>query len=101
MIVHYVLLTRDAGDAALLLDICKGPHPRDMTCLPPTSEQYTESQGVARQFRCLYIRRPFGVAPHPEILARTDAAVEALSHRGVAITELAELGSEPPTSIFD
>ncbi len=86
---HVGPLTRDAADAALLLDVISGPDARDWSALPPPTGSFVrEPAGGVRGLRVAYSPSLGGqVAVRPAVAAAVRRAVEALAALGAYVTE--------------
>lgn len=88
-LAHVGPMTRDAADAALLLDVIGGPDSRDWSALGPASGTF--SQGLAggvRGLRVAYSPSLGGqVRVDPEVAAAVRRAVERLAGLGAYVEE--------------
>ncbi|GAA2255959.1 amidase [Streptomyces ruber] len=88
-LAHVGPLTRDAADAALLLDVISGPDSRDWSALPPAPGSYADALGGGvRGLRVAYSPSLGGqVAVRPVVAAAVRRAVECLAGLGAYVTE--------------
>ncbi|MCG0066832.1 MULTISPECIES: amidase [Streptomyces] len=94
---HTGPMTRDAADAALLLDVIGTPDPRDWSALPPAPGSFTEAlrEGV-RGLRVAYSPTLGGqVAVRPAVAAAVRRAVAALADLGAYVEEADPDFSDP------
>ncbi|MBT2414022.1 amidase [Streptomyces sp. ISL-12] len=88
-LAHVGPMTRDAADAALMLDVIGAPDARDWSALAPTGRSYTEAlrEGV-HGLRVAYSPTLGGqVAVRPVVTAAVRRAVERLAELGAYVTE--------------
>ncbi|MFK0116988.1 amidase [Streptomyces sp. NPDC090994] len=88
-LAHVGPMTRDAADAALMLDVIGAPDARDWSALAPPGRSYTEAlrEGV-RGLRVAYSPTLGGqVAVRPAVTAAVRRAVERLAELGAYVTE--------------
>ncbi|MET7284366.1 amidase [Streptomyces sp. NPDC005573] len=86
---HVGPMTRDAADAALMLDVISGPDPRDWSALPPPAGSFRAGldRGV-RGLRVAYSPSLGGqVAVRPAVAAAVRRAVAALADLGAYVEE--------------
>ncbi|MFI8216120.1 amidase [Streptomyces sp. NPDC085932] len=88
-LAHVGPMTRDAADAALLLDVIGHPDSRDWSALAPPPGSYTEGlAGGVRGLRVAYSPSLGGqVAVRPAVAAAVRRAVERLAELGAYVTE--------------
>jgi aspartyl-tRNA(Asn)/glutamyl-tRNA(Gln) amidotransferase subunit A len=88
-LAHVGPLTRDAADAALLLDVIGTPDSRDWSALPPAPASFTAGlSGGVRGLRVAYSPSLGGqVAVHPTVAAAVRRAVERLAGLGAYVEE--------------
>jgi aspartyl-tRNA(Asn)/glutamyl-tRNA(Gln) amidotransferase subunit A len=88
-LAHVGPLTRDAADAALLLDVIGTPDSRDWSALPPAPASFTAGlSGGVRGLRVAYSPSLGGqVAVHPAVAAAVRRAVERLAGLGAYVEE--------------
>ncbi|MFF7972749.1 amidase [Streptomyces sp. NPDC007905] len=94
---HAGPMTRDAADAALMLDVIGAPDPRDWSALPPSPESFTAglNKGV-RGLRVAYSPSLGGqVAVRPAVAAAVRRAVAGLADLGAYVEEADPDFSEP------
>ncbi|WP_330458022.1 amidase [Streptomyces sp. NBC_00820] len=94
---HVGPMTRDAADAALMLDVISGPDPRDWSALPPAPESFRAGldKGV-RGLRVAYSPSLGGqVAVRPAVAAAVRQAVAALADLGAYVEETDPDFSDP------
>ncbi|GAB1335805.1 amidase [Streptomyces sp. E-15] len=86
---HTGPMTRDAADAALLLDVIGTPDPRDWSALPAAPGSFTEAlRGGVRGLRVAYSPSLGGqVAVRPGVAAAVRRAVTALAELGAYVEE--------------
>jgi aspartyl-tRNA(Asn)/glutamyl-tRNA(Gln) amidotransferase subunit A len=86
---HVGPMTRDAADAALLMDVIAAPDPRDWSALPPAPGSFTEAlAGGVRGLRVAYSPSLGGqVAVQPAVAAAVRRAVAALADLGAYVEE--------------
>ncbi|WP_372516173.1 amidase [Streptantibioticus silvisoli] len=94
-LAHVGPMTRDAADAALMMDVISGPDARDWSALAPPAGSFQDGldDGVAG-LRVAY-SPDFGgaVRVDPAVAAGVRRAVEALAERGALVEE-----ADPPVS---
>ncbi|MGW0733721.1 amidase [Streptomyces sp. NPDC002851] len=99
-LAHVGPLTRDAADAALVLDVISGPDPRDWSALAPPAGSFRDAiadgaDGV-RGLRVAYSPNLGGqVAVDSEVAAAVRRAVERLAALGAYVEEADPDFSEP------
>ncbi|MFF6963902.1 amidase [Streptomyces anthocyanicus] len=88
-LAHVGPMTRDAADAALMLDVVGTPDARDWSALGPASGSYTEAlSGGVRGLRVAYSPTLGGqVAVRPAVAGAVRRAVERLAELGAYVTE--------------
>ncbi|MGP2436845.1 amidase [Streptomyces sp. JW3] len=88
-LAHVGPMTRDAADAALLLDVIGVPDARDWSALGPPAVSYREVLGAGvRGLRVAYSPTLGGqVAVRPAVTAAVRRAVERLAELGAYVTE--------------
>ncbi len=94
---HVGPMTRDAADAALMMDVISGPDPRDWSQLAPVAGGFRAAldEGV-RGLRVAYSPSLGGqVAVRPAVAAAVRRAVECLAARGAYVEESDPDFSEP------
>ncbi|MFD5798101.1 amidase [Streptomyces diastatochromogenes] len=94
---HVGPMTRDAADAALMLDVIGTPDPRDWSALPPPPESFTAGldRGV-RGLRVAYSPTLGGqVAVRPAVAAAVRRAVAHLADLGAYVEETDPDFSDP------
>ncbi|MEU4036574.1 amidase [Streptomyces collinus] len=94
---HVGPMTRDAADAALLLDVIGVPDPRDWSALPPPPQSFRAAldEGV-RGLRVAYSPTLGGqVAVHPGVASAVRRAVAGLADLGAYVEEADPDFSEP------
>ncbi|MGW7819125.1 amidase [Streptomyces puniciscabiei] len=86
---HAGPMTRDAADAALLLDVIGTPDPRDWSALPPAPVSFTEGlRGGVHGLRVAYSPSLGGqVAVQPAVAAAVRRTVAALADLGAYVEE--------------
>ncbi|MEU2558817.1 amidase [Streptomyces longispororuber] len=86
---HVGPMTRDAADAALLMDVIGAPDARDWSCLAPREGTFREALGGGvRGLRVAYSPSLGGqVAVRPGVAAAVRAGVEALASLGAYVEE--------------
>ncbi|QCX76786.1 Acylamidase [Streptomyces sp. YIM 121038] len=86
---HVGPMTRDAADAALLMDVIGLPDARDWSCLGPRGGTFREAlRGGVRGLRVAYSPTLGGqVAVRPAVAAAVRAGVEALASLGAYVEE--------------
>ncbi|GGS46924.1 amidase [Streptomyces cinerochromogenes] len=94
---HTGPMTRDAADAALLLDVIGVPDPRDWSALPPAPGSFREAlKGGVRGLRVAYSPSLGGqVAVEPAVAAAVRRAVTALAGLGAYVEETDPDFSDP------
>ncbi|MEU8968620.1 amidase [Streptomyces monashensis] len=94
---HAGPMTRDAADAALLLDVIGAPDPRDWSALPPAPGSFTEGlAGGVRGLRVAYSPSLGGqVAVDPQVAAAVRRAVARLAGLGAYVEETDPDFSDP------
>ncbi|MFE0252483.1 amidase [Streptomyces sp. NPDC059010] len=88
-LAHVGPMTRDAADAALLLDVIGAPDSRDWSALPPAPGSFTSAlEGGVRGLRVAYSPSLGGqVAVRPAVAAAVRRAVEGLAGLGAYVEE--------------
>ncbi|WP_210591133.1 amidase [Streptomyces sp. GESEQ-35] len=87
-LAHVGPMTRDAADAALLMDVIGGPDARDWSALAPTSSFVQALAGGVRGLRVAYSPSLGGqVAVRPAVAAAVRRAVERLAGLGAYVEE--------------
>ncbi|WP_432186018.1 amidase [Streptomyces sp. Tue6028] len=86
---HVGPMTRDAADAALLLDVISGPDARDWSALGPAAGSFVDAlEGGVRGLRVAYSPSLGGqVAVRPAVAAAVRGAVERLAGLGAYVAE--------------
>ncbi|MEV6834262.1 amidase [Streptomyces sp. NPDC051133] len=94
---HTGPMTRDAADAALLLDVISGADPRDWSGLPPAPGSFTEALGGGvRGLRVAYSPSLGGqVAVQPAVASAVRRAVARLADLGAFVEETDPDFSDP------
>ncbi|GHD99371.1 amidase [Streptomyces alanosinicus] len=94
---HTGPMTRDAADAALLLDVIASPDARDWSALPPAPGSFTEGlKGGVRGLRVAYSPSLGGqVAVQPAVAAAVRRAVSSLAGLGAYVEETDPDFSDP------
>ena len=93
---HAGPLTRTVADARAVLDIVRGPDPRD-----PQSAFARADPATGRPLRVGVVRRPFGIAPSQEVEGRTAAALALVQGSGIARFEEFDLEMAVPREVFE
>ncbi|MEU6678364.1 amidase [Streptomyces sp. NPDC046925] len=88
-LAHVGPMTRDAADAALLMDVISGPDPRDWSGLGPAAGSFRAGiEGGVRGLRIAYSPSLGGqVAVRPAVAASVRQAVESLAAQGAYVEE--------------
>ncbi|MFD4476298.1 amidase [Streptomyces sp. NPDC058471] len=88
-LAHVGPMTRDAADAALMMDVISGPDPRDWSQLGPVAGSFrTDIEGGVRGLRIAYSPSLGGqVAVRPAVAAAVRQAVESLAAQGAYVEE--------------
>ncbi|MFI9613631.1 amidase [Streptomyces sp. NPDC052023] len=88
-LAHVGPMTRDAADAALLMDVIGGPDSRDWSALSPASAPFTDGlAGGVRGLRVAYSPSLGGqVAVRPAVAAAVRRAVQRLAELGAYVEE--------------
>ncbi|MGP4011337.1 amidase [Streptomyces sp. 4N124] len=87
-LAHVGPMTRDAADAALLMDVIGGPDARDWSALAPTTSFVQALAGGVRGLRIAYSPALGGqVAVRPAVAAAVRRAVERLAGLGAYVEE--------------
>ncbi|MBD0420703.1 amidase [Streptomyces sp. TRM S81-3] len=96
-LAHVGPMTRDAADAALLLDVIGVPDARDWSALGPAPGSYTDAlAGGVRGLRVAYSPTLGGqVAVRPAVATAVRRAVERLAELGAYVTEADPDFAEP------
>ncbi|OIJ98715.1 amidase [Streptomyces sp. MUSC 14] len=94
---HVGPMTRDAADAALMLDVIGVPDPRDWSALPPAPGSFTEGlAGGVHGLRVAYSPSLGGqVAVDPQVAAAVRRAVARLAELGAYVEETDPDFSDP------
>ncbi|MFP3992198.1 amidase [Streptomyces sp. E11-3] len=96
-LAHVGPMTRDAADAALVMDVISGPDPRDWSGLGPAAGSFGEDlTGGVRGLRVAYSPTLGGqVAVQPAVAAAVRGAVQRLADLGAYVEEADPDFSEP------
>ncbi|MFC5747488.1 amidase [Actinomadura rugatobispora] len=98
---HAGPLTRHVDDARAVLDITRGPDPRD----PQSYHARPPAGSPSRRMRVGVVRAPFGVPPGAEVAPAVDAALEllaaTLTASDAAEFQDVDLPARPPREIFE
>ncbi|UUU33684.1 amidase [Streptomyces sp. CA-210063] len=96
-LAHVGPLTRDAADAALMLDVIGGPDARDWSALAPAPGSFVDAlSGGVRGLRVAYSPSLGGqVAVQPAVALAVRRAVEGLAGLGAYVTEADPDFSDP------
>ncbi|WP_406477421.1 amidase [Streptomyces sp. NBC_01615] len=88
-LIHVGPMTRDAADAALMMDVISGPDARDWSALGPVGGSFVDAlEGGVRGLRVAYSPSLGGqVAVRPAVAAAVRRAVERLAALGAYVTE--------------
>ncbi|HWM39016.1 MAG TPA: amidase [Streptomyces sp.] len=100
-LAHVGPMTRDAADAALLMDVITGPDQRDWSQLAPPTAAYRDTvRGGVRGLRVAY-SPDFGgqVEVEPAVAAGVRRAVEQLAEQGAVVEEV-DPGFADPIEAF-
>ncbi|UGY91579.1 amidase [Streptomyces gobiensis] len=100
-LAHVGPMTRDAADAALLMDVICGPDCRDWSQLAPVTGSFRDQlTGGAAGLRIAY-SPDFGgrVTVDPQVAAAVRRAVDRLAELGARVTEV-DPGFEDPVDAF-
>ncbi|MGW3631458.1 amidase [Streptomyces sp. NPDC005122] len=86
---HVGPMTRDAADAALMMDVISGPDARDWSALGPVGGSFVDAlEGGVRGLRVAYSPSLGGqVAVRPDVAAAVRRAVERLAALGAYVVE--------------
>ncbi|MFG2477194.1 amidase [Streptomyces fagopyri] len=86
---HVGPMTRDAADAALMMDVISGPDARDWSALGPVGGSFVDAlEDGVRGLRVAYSPSLGGqVAVHPDVAAAVRRAVERLAALGAHVVE--------------
>ncbi|MDT0342636.1 amidase [Streptomyces litchfieldiae] len=99
-LAHVGPMTRDAADAALLLDVIARPDPRDWSQLAPPAGSLTDALAAGaeglRGLRVAFSPALGGAEVAPDVAAAVRGAVERLAGLGAEVTE-----TDPPLPSFD
>jgi len=89
-LAHVGPMTRDAADAALLMDVISGPDARDWSGLAPVDGSFSDAlEGGVRGLRVAYSPSLGGqVAVRPAVAAAVRRGVEGLASLGAYVTEV-------------
>ncbi|MDK1473730.1 amidase [Streptomyces sp. 549] len=100
-LAHVGPMTRDAADAALLMDVVSGPDPRDWSHLGPVPGSFRDQlAGGVRGLRVAFSPDFGGRVPvDPEVAASVRAAVDTLAGLGAHV-EQADPGFADPVEAF-
>ncbi|MEU6123242.1 amidase [Streptomyces sp. NPDC047123] len=96
-LAHVGPMTRDAADAALMMDVISGPDARDWSQLGPVAGSFRAGiEGGVRGLRIAYSPSLGGqVAVRPAVAAAVRRAVEALAAQGAYVEEADPDFSDP------
>ncbi|MFI6087340.1 amidase [Streptomyces sp. NPDC051218] len=88
-LAHVGPMTRDAADAALVMDVISGPDARDWSQLGPVADSFSAGiEGGVRGLRIAYSPSLGGqVAVRPAVAAAVRQAVESLAAQGAYVEE--------------
>ncbi|MCX2971106.1 MULTISPECIES: amidase [Streptomyces] len=100
-LAHVGPMTRDAADAALLMDVVSGADPRDWSALDPPAGHFRDQlAGGVAGLRVAYSPDFGGRVPvAPDVAAAVRRAVDALAALGAEVEE-ADPGFEDPVEAF-
>jgi aspartyl-tRNA(Asn)/glutamyl-tRNA(Gln) amidotransferase subunit A len=100
-LVHHGFLTRNARDTALMLDVGKGPDPRDPWSLPAAPGSLFDGIGQALDgIRIGFVQHPWGVAVDADVLSVLAAVQNALQAPAWRVSEVG-LPGELPKACFE
>ncbi|MFC4470940.1 amidase [Streptomyces xiangluensis] len=96
-LAHVGPMTRDAADAALMLDVISGTDARDWSALAPPAERFTDALGGSvRGLRVAYSPSLGGQVPvRPGVAAAVRRGVEGLASLGAYVEETDPDFTEP------
>ncbi|WP_328771350.1 amidase [Streptomyces sp. NBC_00286] len=96
-LAHVGPMTRDAADAALLMDVISGTDARDWSALAPPTGRFTDAlDGGVRGLRVAYSPSLGGQVPvHPGVAAAVRRGVEGLASLGAFVEEADPDFTEP------
>lgn len=77
-LVHHGFLTRGPRDTALMLDVGKGPDPRDPWSLPHNPMAYRDLTPATPTLRIGFCAEPWGIAVEPGTAARLEGAMATI-----------------------
>ncbi|WP_115864640.1 amidase [Halorussus litoreus] len=87
--VHHGPITRSVEDAALMLDVMAGPHPRDPTCLPDDGTDYRRATERSIDGFEIAYTPDFGTFPVEErVRSVVEDAVGAFERAGATVEEV-------------
>ncbi|WP_461030776.1 amidase family protein, partial [Streptomyces sparsus] len=100
-LAHVGPMTRDAADAALLMDVITDPDPRDWSQLGPVAGSFRDQLAGGVSGLRIAWSPDFGgrVAVDPQVAASVRAAVELLAESGARVEEV-DPGFEDPVDAF-
>ncbi|KAF4409483.1 MULTISPECIES: amidase [Streptomyces] len=104
-LAHVGPMTRDARDAALLMDVISGPDPRDWSQLGPVTRSFRDALAAGAEgvtgLRVAY-SPSFGgrVAVQPRVAAAVRHAVDRLAELGARVSEVDPPLAEDPVEAF-
>lgn len=82
-------ITRSVRDAALILDVIEGHHPRDPSSLPDNNESYRKATEQSIEGFSIAYTPDYGTYPiDSEIRETVGDAVEAFSHAGATVEQV-------------
>ncbi len=100
-LAHAGPMTRTVADAALVMSVVSGPHPRDWTALPAATIQWTDALDAGIRGRRIAFSPALGGAPvDPEVARAVQAGVAAFEEAG-AVVEAAEPDVSDANAIFE
>ncbi|MEU6733850.1 amidase [Streptomyces physcomitrii] len=100
-LAHVGPMTRDAADAALMMDVISGPDPRDWSQLAPSQGEFTQQLDGGLSGLRIAFSPDFGgqVEVQPEVAAAVRRAVERLEDLGAHVEER-DPGFADPVAAF-
>lgn len=100
-LAHLGPMTRTVADAALMLTVMAGPHPRDWLALPDAGADYgCDLESGLRGLRIAYSPTLGHARVEAEVRAAVDRAVQRLGELGAAIEEV-DPGFASPLRLFE
>jgi aspartyl-tRNA(Asn)/glutamyl-tRNA(Gln) amidotransferase subunit A len=96
-LVHHGFLTRRPRDMAMMLDVGKGPDPRDPWALPDEAQSYRDAVAARPALRIGFCAAPWGIAAESGIATCLEAAMATVATQ-VPVCPVSLPGTWPRTA---